>query len=679
MLRSTDHERFLKSASAHIIPQRSLTQNAMGLPNADILSSAQSDGESTKQRRQQYNDYLETLSFLLVNDIPASDPHWQTIYEKIIQVFSHNDIFNEPQQNHMILSDLYSAYAHFLKNLIPLQYEQSLSSFEGAITKNPNNNRAYNGLGLLHEKVNQPAKAILAYEKALEIDPNYFSALINYALLLTRRYKENNDFADVRISKMLLDHAEQVEPNHPVILKNQAHFYHAIDQFGYAELYLKRLMELQPEEWESYRLLAEHELLRGNFSKAKRLYLDAEFKAKTELDYATTYFNLSFVCSSLEEYEISKEYAEKALEKNFPNVSWVYLNIIAADLFAEKYLAAYQTIDDVILKFPDNKCHAYLYRILGDILSHLKYYDEAILAYKKAMIMEPELGSKSEIRFRLANVQYDQGKYGEALANYQTVCTESSFEPQMVNAAIRDTQIKVSAKLLALPGVSRSKLNMDAARVSIEQNILRQQLPAHYALQKSKELPKNAFIDDNKVYYRAHMDEFRLSYKTFLLRKQADGKWYRKSRYPGSMTWRLMESSFLYNFVVLYDEQYHRHTIVFGRTGHYYLARKAFRSTRGIPVRYAGGVLIKNGMIQHWNNRSGHYTPSNEQASEEIAIVIGFPIEKFTTQEIMKSKIKNLLKDYGSLGLQYLANNQLRYLAEGDKQIVKSLVSEFSL
>lgn len=51
--------------------------------------------------------------------------------------------------------------------------------------------------------------------------------------------------------------------------------------------------------------------------------------------------------------------------------------------------------------------------------------------------------------------------------------------------------------------------------------------------------------------------------------------------------------------------------------------------TRGRPVNYAGEIQFgKKGELLLWNNRSGHYKPDPEYASE-IALATILPYEKF--------------------------------------------------
>lgn len=127
---------------------------------------------------------------------------------------------------------------------------------------------------------------------------------------------------------------------------------------------------------------------------------------------------------------------------------------------------------------------------------------------------------------------------------------------------------------------------------------------------------------------------------------------------------------------MLFDETTRKHIIICGHTGHYYLARHSNSRTFGVSVRFAGGVFFKDGMIVHWNNRSGHYQPAETQAAKEIGKIIGFPIEKFMDQFEVEKRVRKLGKKISNY--QYAAEDKdLIDLTGGDKAVFHSFKREF--
>ena len=77
----------------------------------------------------------------------------------------------------------------------------------------PNNTEAWYELGYAYEKLNKVADAIVAYDKALEIDQNNSDALLREAVI----YKKKGDEKKVSQLQSKLD---DVDPNKAWILKN---------------------------------------------------------------------------------------------------------------------------------------------------------------------------------------------------------------------------------------------------------------------------------------------------------------------------------------------------------------------------------------------------------------------------------------------------------------------------
>ena len=77
----------------------------------------------------------------------------------------------------------------------------------------PNNTEAWYELGYAYEKLNKVADALVAYDKALEIDQNNSDALLREAVI----YKKKGDENKVAQIQATLD---DVDPNKAWILKN---------------------------------------------------------------------------------------------------------------------------------------------------------------------------------------------------------------------------------------------------------------------------------------------------------------------------------------------------------------------------------------------------------------------------------------------------------------------------
>lgn len=87
--------------------------------------------------------------------------------------------------------EIYYTFGNIQKKL--KKYENAISSYENAISLNPNFSEAYNNLGNTKKLVNKRDEAIKLYHKAISIKQDNIEALFNLAIIL----KEDNNYLDL--------------------------------------------------------------------------------------------------------------------------------------------------------------------------------------------------------------------------------------------------------------------------------------------------------------------------------------------------------------------------------------------------------------------------------------------------------------------------------------------------
>ncbi|TJZ53232.1 tetratricopeptide repeat protein [Sphingobacterium olei] len=75
-------------------------------------------------------------------------------------------------------------------NLIVGNESKIVSEIENQLTKDPQNKSLYYYLGIAHSSANDSQKALEAYQKAIEIDPNYADANLNAGVVLMNSVRE---------------------------------------------------------------------------------------------------------------------------------------------------------------------------------------------------------------------------------------------------------------------------------------------------------------------------------------------------------------------------------------------------------------------------------------------------------------------------------------------------------
>ncbi len=146
------------------------------------------------------------------------------------------------------------------------QNEEAVKSLQEAIKSNPEDKISYFSLGTLYDQLKQPKKSEEAFKKALEIDPDYFDALLNlsamYSGQLNVLVQEYNDLIgargqisdeakanklngemDVLRKKALpiLEKCYELQPDNDQVIRSLAGMYNAIGDKENAEKFMKMM------------------------------------------------------------------------------------------------------------------------------------------------------------------------------------------------------------------------------------------------------------------------------------------------------------------------------------------------------------------------------------------------------------------------------------------------------
>ena len=89
------------------------------------------------------------------------------------------------------IPEIYYIFGNIQKKL--KKYENAISSFENAISLNPNFSEAYNNLGNTKKLINKRDEAVKLYKKAISLKQENIEALFNLAIIL----KEDNNYLDL--------------------------------------------------------------------------------------------------------------------------------------------------------------------------------------------------------------------------------------------------------------------------------------------------------------------------------------------------------------------------------------------------------------------------------------------------------------------------------------------------
>lgn len=593
---------------------------------------------------------------------------------RAIRLLSTGLIFNTEIKTQRELTKFYVALSKDYTSAHQLDAaKQSLSL---AIKSDPTYAPAYSALGLLYEKIQDYYSAEKAYLDTIALDPLYGPAYINLGVLYAEAYQKTKNISLAYQAIDEFEKAKSIELVAAAAYRNQAEVYQQLRLFDFAYECLHKALQLAPNEALTCIAMADFSLFQGSLASAEQWYMKGlTYSADDHGAAIYSYTHLGFIYLAQRKYIEAEAWLNQAYLLNNKQ-SNVILSLISINFILQNFTKTIDYIDNA-LNVKDTlmpKYYSYIYEKLAVTFLQLNYLEEAKLAYKAAIKFQTVPTFLGAEYMYLGNVQFDLGEYQEAINSYvKAQCLNHSLNLQ---ASIQEAQgLLVSHS--ARPPQQRSRLNLQDY-TQFEQEIINSLLPANYAAQIKNLAQGHVSISGNKVIYQPILDEVPMSSKKFFL-KCKNGIYYKKSMHPQA-NWKLANSDKLNNFVVIFDNETRRHVVIFGHTGHYYLAK-------GQTVRFAGGVLFRDGKIIHWNNKSGHYKPFADQASKEIAPIIGFPIEKFVSYDILHQRIKQIAyklvnQRKAAVALRDLITHKktldLHQLSYNERRITKSFLREFS-
>lgn len=90
------------------------------------------------------------------------------------------------------------------------RYQKAIPFYESAIELNPDFEAAHNNLGICHLELGNLEQALLRFDKALELDPSYFQAILAKAKTLRRLNKANDAIALLETAQIEEGHEDEV-------------------------------------------------------------------------------------------------------------------------------------------------------------------------------------------------------------------------------------------------------------------------------------------------------------------------------------------------------------------------------------------------------------------------------------------------------------------------------------
>lgn len=170
---------------------------------------------------------------------------------------------NDPMSN-LSASDVFTQMG--VRYMEAGQYQIALGDLEKALEYDDENSETYNALGVLHERLEEPAKAEAAFKRALTLKPDHYGARNNYGRFLCGRGRFDEAFQQFRIVTGTKLYSQPWIP-----LTNAGVCAKSAGRLAEAEVYLRQALEANPSFPPALLELARVSRERGNNLAARGL------------------------------------------------------------------------------------------------------------------------------------------------------------------------------------------------------------------------------------------------------------------------------------------------------------------------------------------------------------------------------------------------------------------------
>ena len=198
--------------------------------------------------------------------------------------------------------DLANAVLFGTRSLYSGDYKTAAEQLSRALASDPSNAEALYYFGVAMQKLEKPAEAVEAFEKALSINPKLALAQANLGLTLAAM--GNGDKARPHLAR-----AMELEPRDFSVNLTAARGYLALEDFGAAEMALMRSLELYPSEPQA---LAELFQLYALWDKSELARRYAALAAEANPNDARLQYRLGLFWAAEHDFDRAREALKRA-------------------------------------------------------------------------------------------------------------------------------------------------------------------------------------------------------------------------------------------------------------------------------------------------------------------------------------------------------------------------------
>jgi tetratricopeptide (TPR) repeat protein len=256
--------------------------------------------------------------------------------------------------------------------------EQAMLALERAVEINPTLAESRMNLGNIYLKKDRIEDAIHEYEAALEIDPGNAKTHNGLGNAYTKRGRLNDAISQYTRSI-------ELEPDFIEAYQNLANAYCEQEKFGQAVAQLKQALILEPQDPNLYKQLGDVYSRMGDYEKGISQYKKALEKKG---DFAEAHYGLALCYNKLDLFDDEIQAYKRALAIK-PDMTAALANLGNAYFKKQNYDAAIEQYKKAVQITPNDSTIHYN---LGAAYSNKGQYEQAAAEYKKAVEIDPKMG-----------------------------------------------------------------------------------------------------------------------------------------------------------------------------------------------------------------------------------------------------------------------------------------------
>ena len=281
-------------------------------------------------------------------------------------------------------------------------FKQALEQVNTLVKQFPKSANLFNIQGVIHKGLRQLDLSVLAYQKALTIEPNYAEAFFNLGISLQEQGKLEKAIDSFKRALAIQPNNAEACNNMGVTLQANGKLEEAIDAY-------KNALTIKANYSDAYYNMGNALKKQGKFEEAIEAYKKV-FAVKP--DSAEAYNNMGNILKTQGRLDEAFEAYKKAISIK-PNYIEAYRNkgvILQEQHKLEEAIGAFTKVINIKPNFSE------AYSDVGNVLKKQGKLDDAIASYKKAVSIKPD---NAQTYNNMGATLQEQGQLEDAIQAYK--------------------------------------------------------------------------------------------------------------------------------------------------------------------------------------------------------------------------------------------------------------------